>query len=202
MMIAKEAVDRVIETSRRFIGEAQDQAPGSPDTRGRKRPPQTVQLENQELIGPLNQKACELTHKPATGGDKLLFEIILAELGLATYREPAPMGAVEDAARKIHESGPEDMASVSMVKVWPTPTLGDRRIPEPGENVKIPRHQFPKFEGVGNPEHYAVFDRASGHRQIPFREFEHAKGWAIQNLPPKQWYRSTATLRGFLATLD
>ena len=35
VMIAKEAVDRVIETSRRFIGEAQDQAPGSPDTRAK-----------------------------------------------------------------------------------------------------------------------------------------------------------------------
>ena len=78
VMIAKEAVDRVIETSRHFIGEAQDQAPGSPDTRGRKRPLQMIQLENQELIGPLGQEACELTHKPATGGRELLFEIILA----------------------------------------------------------------------------------------------------------------------------
>ena len=50
VMIAIEAVDRVIGTSARFIREAQDQAPGAPDTRGRKKPLHTMQLENQRRI--------------------------------------------------------------------------------------------------------------------------------------------------------
>jgi hypothetical protein len=53
VIIAKEAVERVIETSKRFISEAQDQAPGTPNTRGRKKPPQMVRLKKQGLIGPL-----------------------------------------------------------------------------------------------------------------------------------------------------
>ena len=45
VIIAKEAVERVIETSKRFISEAQDQAPGTQNTRGRKKPPQMVRLK-------------------------------------------------------------------------------------------------------------------------------------------------------------
>ena len=38
VMVAKDAVDRVIGTSRRFVKEAHDQVPGAPDARGRRRP--------------------------------------------------------------------------------------------------------------------------------------------------------------------
>jgi hypothetical protein len=138
------------------------------------------------------------------------------------------MGAAGNRGREIHDPSPGDIASVSMVKVWPT--LKDpegRHIPEPGgdkgpnSQVGMTKHVIPPgsrktkkeiqcvtnlaqthnieetvtrppptLEGTGNPEQYATFDRANGHRQIPFKEFGHAETWMIQNLPPKQWYQA------------
>jgi hypothetical protein len=51
VMVAREAVDRVIGTSARFVKEAQDQVPGAPDARGRRRPPHTMQPEGRTLTG-------------------------------------------------------------------------------------------------------------------------------------------------------
>ena len=50
------------------------------DTRGQKKPLQTMPLENQRVIGLLNHEACEMVHKPDTDNDALLFEIIVAEV--------------------------------------------------------------------------------------------------------------------------
>jgi hypothetical protein len=59
-----------------------------------------VRLKKQGLIGPLNQRSCDTTHKPAVGGGNLLFEMILAELGLATCQEPVSMGLLKIEAER------------------------------------------------------------------------------------------------------
>ena len=62
----------------------------------------------------------------------------------------------------------------------------------------------PKLEGTGNPERYTTFDRANGHRLIPFKEFGHARErFKIyrQNSGTGR-YRSAKTLRGFSETFN
>ena len=49
MMVAKDAIDRVIGTSVRFVKEAHDQVPGAPDALGRRRPSHTTQPEGRML---------------------------------------------------------------------------------------------------------------------------------------------------------
>ena len=92
-----------------------------------------------------------------------LFEMILAELGLATCQEPLSMGAAGNRGGEIHDPSPGDIASVSMVKVWPT--LKDpegRHIPEPGgdkgpnNQVGMTKHVIPpgSRKKNGNPMRY------------------------------------------------
>ena len=61
---------------------------------------QTMQLENQRLIGLLNHEACEMVHKPETNKDALLFEIIVAELCLAIHRELMSTGAPDNKGKE------------------------------------------------------------------------------------------------------
>ena len=48
-MVAREAVERVIGTLARFVKEAYDQIPVTPDARGRRRPPFATQPEDQTV---------------------------------------------------------------------------------------------------------------------------------------------------------
>ena len=101
VMIAKEAVES--SEPQYNSSEAQDQAPVALYTRGRKKPLQTMQLENQKLIGLLNHEACEMVHKPDTDNDALLFEIIVAELCLATRRELTSTGAPDNEGKERYD---------------------------------------------------------------------------------------------------
>ena len=56
--------------------------------------------------------------KPAANKGALLFEIILAELGLATSQEVPSTGMPDNRDNEEHNPKPEDMGSVSMVRVW------------------------------------------------------------------------------------
>ena len=47
VMVAREAVERIIRTSARFVREAYDQVPGTPDARRQRRPPFATQPEDQ-----------------------------------------------------------------------------------------------------------------------------------------------------------
>jgi hypothetical protein len=49
VMVAREAVERIIGTSARFVKEAYDQIPGTPDARGRRRPPFATQTDDQTV---------------------------------------------------------------------------------------------------------------------------------------------------------
>ena len=60
-----------------------------------------MQLENQRLIGLLNHEVCEMVHKPDTDNDALLFEMIVAELCLATRQELASMGTADNEGKEI-----------------------------------------------------------------------------------------------------
>ena len=57
------------------------------------------------------------------------------------------------------------------------------------ELAERPTRPFPTLGNTIDPKYYAVFDLASGHWQIPFEEFEGARRWAVQNLPPHRWYQ-------------
>ena len=57
------------------------------------------------------------------------------------------------------------------------------------ELAERPTRPFPTLGNTIDPKYYAVFDVASGHWQIPFEEFEGARRWAVQNLPPHRWYQ-------------